>query len=118
MTKLWAYVAWGIEDSYRLYTLRKMDAKWFFGSAHRIAIFSLTLQKLQIFVSSRTSDSCGGPGTVHANQGCTVFPPKHWCGWLPGWMCAVLRSSAAWLGCVSEDARLSTFISAEPVREL
>ncbi|XP_036792227.1 centrosomal protein POC5-like [Oncorhynchus mykiss] len=35
---------------------------------------------------------------------CTVFPPTHWCGWLPGWMRAVLRSSAAWLGCVSEDA--------------
>ena len=17
---------------------------------------------------------------------CTVFPPTHWCGWLPGWM--------------------------------
>ena len=26
---------------------------------------------------------------------CTVFPPTHWCGWLPGWMHAVLRSSAA-----------------------
>ena len=35
---------------------------------------------------------------------CTVFPPAQWCGWLPGWMRAVLRSSAAWLGCVSEDA--------------
>ncbi|CDQ79847.1 unnamed protein product [Oncorhynchus mykiss] len=30
---------------------------------------------------------------------CTVFPPTHWCGWLLGWMLAVLRSSAAWLGC-------------------
>uniref|UniRef100_A0A8C8JMJ9 GTP binding protein overexpressed in skeletal muscle n=1 Tax=Oncorhynchus tshawytscha TaxID=74940 RepID=A0A8C8JMJ9_ONCTS len=35
---------------------------------------------------------------------CTMFPPTHWCGWRPGWMRAVLRSSAAWLGCVSEDA--------------
>ena len=35
---------------------------------------------------------------------CTVFPPTHWCGSLPGWMRAVLRSSAACLGCVSEDA--------------
>jgi hypothetical protein len=34
---------------------------------------------------------------------CTVFPPANWCGWLPGWMRAVLRSSAAWLGCVSEE---------------
>jgi hypothetical protein len=32
-----------------------------------------------------------------------VCPPTHWCGWLPGWMRAVLRSSVAWLGCVSED---------------
>ena len=26
----------------------------------------------EILVSSRTSDSCGGPGTVRANQGCQV----------------------------------------------
>jgi hypothetical protein len=58
-----------------------------------------------ILVSSRTSDYCGGPGAVHADQvaRCKVFPPTHWCGWLLGWMSAVLRSSAAWLGCVSED---------------
>ena len=39
-----------------------------------------------ILVSSRTRDSCGGPGAVHADQvaRCTVFPPTHWCGWLPG----------------------------------
>ena len=48
-----------------------------------------------VLVSSRTSDSCGGPGTVRANQGCQVH--------LPGWMRVVLRSSAARLGCVSED---------------
>ena len=47
-----------------------------------------------------------------------VFPLTHWCGWLPGWMRPVLRSSAAWLGCVSEDAWLSIFVSPEPVREL
>ena len=56
-----------------------------------------------VLVSLRTSDFCGGPGAV--------FPPTHWCGWLPGWMRAVLRSSAAWLGCVSEDAWLSSFVS-------
>ena len=66
-----------------------------------------------ILVLSRTSDSCGRPGAVHADQvaRCTVFPLTHWCGWLPGWM-------RAWLGCVSEDAWLSTFVSPEPVREL
>jgi hypothetical protein len=26
---------------------------------------------------------------------CTVFRLTHWCCWLPGWRCAVLRSSAA-----------------------
>jgi hypothetical protein len=31
---------------------------------------------------------------------------------------AAMVTSAAWLGCVSEDALLSTFISPEPVREL
>jgi hypothetical protein len=73
-----------------------------------------------ILVSSHTSDSCGGPGAAHADQfaRCTVFPPTHWCSWLPGRMRAVLRSSAAWLGCVSEDAWLSTFVYPEPVREL
>ena len=68
-----------------------------------------------ILVSSRTSDSCGGPGVLTKVVRCTVFPPTHWCGSLPGWMRAVLRSSAAWLGCVSEMAWLLTFVS--PVRE-
>ena len=37
-----------------------------------------------IIVSSRTNDSCGGPGAVHADQvaRCTVFPSTHWCGWM------------------------------------
>ena len=71
-----------------------------------------------ILVSSRTSDSCGR--LVHADQvtRCTVFRPTHWCGWLPGWMCIVSRSSVAWLGCVSEDAWLSTFASPKSAREL
>ena len=71
-------------------------------------------------VPLRTSDSCGWPGAVHANQvaRCTVFPPTHWYGWLPGWMGVVSRSSAAWLGYVSEDAWLSTFASPESVWEL
>ena len=30
------------------------------------------LASRDILVSSRTSDSCGGPGTVHANQSCQV----------------------------------------------
>jgi hypothetical protein len=32
---------------------------------------SLTVK--DILVSSRTSDSCGGPGAVRANQGCQVY---------------------------------------------
>ena len=37
-----------------------------------------------ILVSLCTSDSCGGPGAVHADQvaRCTVFPPTHWCNLL------------------------------------
>ena len=39
-----------------------------------------------ILVASRTSDSCGEPCAVHADQvaRCTVLSPTHWCGWLPG----------------------------------
>ena len=65
-----------------------------------------------ILVSSCTSESCGGLGTVHADQvvRCTVFLPTHWGGGLLGWMHAGLRSSAAWLGfggCMAFDLRLS-----------
>ena len=51
-----------------------------------------------VLVPSRFSNTCGGPGAMHADT--------------------VERSSTAWLGCVSEDARLSTFASLEFVREL
>ena len=57
------------------------------------------------------------PGAVHQVVRCTVFPLTRWCSWLLGWMCVVSRSSVAWLGCVSEDAGLSTFASPESVRE-
>ena len=65
-----------------------------------------------VLVSSRTSDSCGGPGRALTKVArCTVFPPTHWCGWLPkGWRRAVLGSSAAWLGFggrMAFDLRLS-----------
>ena len=60
----------------------------------------------EILVSSRTSDSCGGLGAVRANQGCQVHGVSSntlvlVASGLDG---AVLRSSAAWLGCVLEDA--------------
>ena len=60
----------------------------------------------EILVSLRTSDSCGGPGAVRASQGCQVHGVSsntlvRLASGLDG---AVLRSSAAWLGCVSEDA--------------
>jgi hypothetical protein len=66
-----------------------------------------------ILVLSRTSDSCGGPGAVHADQvaRCIVLPPTHWCGWHPGWMDAVLRSSAAWLGCFGGRMALDLCLS-------
>jgi hypothetical protein len=35
-----------------------------------------------VFVPSRSSDSCGGPGAMHADTvaRCMVYPPIHWCG--------------------------------------
>ena len=75
-----------------------------------------------ILVSSRTSDSCGGLGAVHADQvaRCTAFPLTHWCGWLPGLdaRCVKKHCGLVVFGCVSEDAWLSTFVSPEPVWEL
>jgi hypothetical protein len=58
----------------------------------------------EILVSSRTSDSCGGPGAVRANKGCQVHGvSSDTLVWLTsGLDGAVLRSSAAWLGCVSD----------------
>ena len=62
-----------------------------------------------VLVPSRTRDSCGGPGVMQADT-------------TPGVQCFLRhideagfrvkralcqKSSAAWLGCVSEDARLS-----------
>ena len=29
---------------------------------------------------------------------CTVFPLTHWCGWLPGWRCAVLKKQCGLVG--------------------
>ena len=59
-----------------------------------------------VLVSSRSSDSCGGPGAVQANPGCQARSVSsdtlvRLASGLDG---AVVRSSAAWLGCVSEDA--------------
>ena len=72
------------------------------------------------FSHRQLATSCGGRGAMHADTiaRCMVFPPTHWCCWLPGSACNVSWSSAAWLGCVSEDARLSTFPSPESLQEL
>ena len=58
-------------------------------------------------------------GHMHADMvaRCTELPLIHWCGWLPGKEGIVSRSSAAWLGRVSEDALIS-FASSESEREL
>jgi hypothetical protein len=44
------------------------------------------LASMDVLVPLHTSDSCGGPGAMHADTvaRCTVFPPTHWCSWLPG----------------------------------
>ena len=49
-----------------------------------------------ILVSSCTSDTCGGPGAVHANQvaRCTVFHPVR----LASWLDAVLKKQGGLVG--------------------
>jgi hypothetical protein len=39
---------------------------------HSVVRVGEGLSGRDILVSSHTSDSCGGPGAVHANQGCQV----------------------------------------------
>ena len=65
-----------------------------------------------ILVSSCTSDSCGGPGVVHADHvaRCTVFPTKHWCAWLLGWMCIVSRQHVLNDNCSGDGSDFSVFM--------
>ena len=59
-----------------------------------------------VLVSSRTSDSCGGPSAVCANQGCQVHGVSS--GTLvrlaSGLDARCVKKQYGWLGCVSEDA--------------
>ena len=59
-----------------------------------------------VLVSSRTSDSCGGPGAVRANQGCQVHGvSSDTLVWLASGLDArCVKQQCGWLGCVSEDA--------------
>jgi hypothetical protein len=72
-----------------------------------------------VLVPSRTSDSCGGLGTVYVDTvtRCTVFPLKHIgaAGFRVKW---ALCQEAVRLGWVSADAWLSTFGSPVSVWEL
>ena len=52
-----------------------------------------------ILVSSCTSDSCGGPGTLTRSPGRFFL-----CGWLPGWMCVVSRSRLCFGGCMALES--------------
>ena len=55
-----------------------------------------------VLVSSRTSDSCGGPDAVSANQGCQVHGvPSDTSSGLDA---RCVKKQYGWLGCVSEDA--------------
>ncbi|KAM9438005.1 uncharacterized protein ACWYII_015679 [Salvelinus alpinus] len=73
-----------------------------------------------ILVSSRSSDSCGGPGAVRANQGGQVHGVSSdtLVRLASGLEARCVKKQYGWLGCASEDAWLSTFVSPEPVREL
>ena len=72
-----------------------------------------------ILVSLRTSDSCCGPGAVHANQVHSVSSDTfvHLASGLD--VCCVKKQCGlVGLCCVWEDARLSTFVSPAPVLKL
>ena len=59
-----------------------------------------------LLVSSRTSDSCGGPGAVRASQGGQVHGvSSDTLVWLASGLDArCVKKQYGWLGCVSEDA--------------
>ena len=78
------------------------------GATHNwpsVVRFREDLAGREILVSSRTSDSCGGPGAVRANQGCQVHGvSSDTLGRLASGLDVAVLRSEAWLGCVSEDA--------------
>jgi hypothetical protein len=59
-----------------------------------------------VLVSSRTSDSYGGPGAVRANQGCQVHGVSSdtLVRLASGLDARCVKKQYGWLGCVSEDA--------------
>ena len=59
-----------------------------------------------LLVSSRTSDSCGGPGAVRASQGCQVHgvASDTLVRLASGLDARYVKKQYGWLGCVSEDA--------------
>ena len=59
-----------------------------------------------VLVSSRTSDSCGGPGAVHANQGCQVHgvASDTLVRLASGLDARCVKKQCGWVGWVSEDA--------------
>ena len=59
-----------------------------------------------VLVSSRTSDSCGGPGAVRASQGCQVHgvASDTLVRLASGLEVCCVKKQYGWLGCVSEDA--------------
>ena len=63
------------------------------------------LASRDILVSSRTSDSSGGPGAVRANQGCQVHGVSSdtLVRLASGLDARCVKKQRGWLGCVSED---------------
>ena len=59
-----------------------------------------------LLVSSRTSDSCGGPGAVRTGQGCQVHgvASDTLVRLASGLDARCVKKQYGWLGCVSEDA--------------
>ena len=67
---------------------------------------SIVRVREDLLVSSRTSDSCGGPSAVRASQGCQVHgvASDTLVRLASGLDACCVKKQYGWLGCVSEDA--------------
>ena len=79
-----------LEILVRVQALSQLSATWRPMGRHPIGPassgFGEGLANRDVLVPSCSNDSCAGLGAMQADTvtRCMVFPPAHWCGWLPG----------------------------------
>ena len=87
-------------------TGRDREVRWATHNCPSVVRVREGLVGRDVLVSSHTSDSCGGPGAVHANQGCQVHSVSSdtLVRLASGLDARCVKKNVARLGCVSEDA--------------